>query len=216
MRPVPDAHWLSRDELVKLVQRVFLLPEQESPRLVMFVGAEAGTGCTSICAGTAEALVAQVGAPVCVVDANLRHPALHQTFSVDSHFGLSDAMLSSEPIRSFIRKVGGDNLWLLPCGSKATRMAGLLSASRLKARFDELRDQFAYVLVDSPAVNTHSDAIRLGQLADAVIMVLESNSTRREVARSARITLESAQIPVLGAILNKRTFPIPQFIYNWF
>ncbi len=215
MRRVSDARRLYREELVKLVQRVFLLPRQSSPKMVVFVGAEAGIGCTSICAGTGEALAAQLGAPVCLVDANLRHPTLHESFFVDTHFGLSDALLSSEPIRSFVTKIGGDNLWLLSSGSKAARVAGSLTTNRLGSRFEELRDQFAYILIDSPAINLHADAIPLGQLADGVILVLQSNSPRREAARSARITLQSAQIPVLGAISNKRTFPIPQFIYDW-
>lgn len=133
--------------------------------MVVFVGAEAGTGCSSSCAGTGEALAAQLGAPVCLVDANLRYPALHQSFSVDSHFGLSDALLSSEPIRPLVRKIDNDNLWLLSSGSKAARVAGSLTTNRLKSRFEELRDQFAYILIDSPAINLHADGHPLGPVS---------------------------------------------------
>ena len=76
MRPVPDAHVLSREELVKLVQTVFLLPGKESPKVVVFTGAESAAGCSSICAGAAEALAAHVEEPVCLVDSNLRYPSL--------------------------------------------------------------------------------------------------------------------------------------------
>ena len=89
-----------------------------------------------------------------------------------------------------------------------------MKAENLQARINELRNEFAYILVDSPPVSEHTDAILLGRLADGAVMVLESNATRREVARIAKEDLEAAQVRVLGAVLNKRTFPIPQFLYD--
>jgi Mrp family chromosome partitioning ATPase len=53
----------------------------------------------------------------------------------------------------------------------------------------------------------------LGQLSDGVILVLEADSTRREAASAIAANLRSAKIPILAAVLNKRTFPIPENIY---
>ncbi len=78
----------------------------------------------------------------------------------------------------------------------------------------ELRSEFDYVLIDAPPVNLYADAIILGGLADGAILVLESDVTRREAARKAKETLEGAEVRLLGAILNKRTFPIPESIYR--
>ena len=69
-----------RDEIFKLVQRVFLVPGGEKSRLVVVSGMEPGNGCSWICARMAEVLAAQVSASVCVVDANLRSPGLHREF----------------------------------------------------------------------------------------------------------------------------------------
>jgi Mrp family chromosome partitioning ATPase len=44
--------------------------------------------------------------------------------------------------------------------------------------------------------------------------VVDSHSTRREPARIAKEGFEAARIPVLGAVLNKRTFPIPEPLYR--
>lgn len=217
MRPVPDAHALSREELVKFVQRVFLLPRDKTLRVVVFVGTEGGSGCTSICAGAAEALAAQVDGAVCVLDGNLRYPALHLCFSAENQKGWSDALADGEPVRGFAKAAAGENLWLIPSGSprsRAAHLAGSVPFSRLSARIDELRKEFAYVLIDSPALNVYADAISLAQLADGVVLVLASNSTRRAVAHSLKAYLESAQVRVLGAVLNKRKLPLPQFIYD--
>jgi Mrp family chromosome partitioning ATPase len=84
----------------------------------------------------------------------------------------------------------------------------------MKVRVAELRKEFDYVLIDSPPLNTYSDGVAVGQLADGLVLVLEANSTRREAAVKIAENLRSAQIRILGAVLNKRTFPIPEFLYH--
>jgi capsular exopolysaccharide synthesis family protein len=211
--PLPDARTLSREELIKLVQRIFLL-DRNSRTAVVFTAVENGTGCTSICAGAAEAIAAQVEAPVCVVDANLRRPGLHLCFGRENLKGLTDSVFKPGSIRTFVQKLPGSNLWLLPCGSMASQLSAVMKTEHLEARISELRKEFAYILIDTPPVSEHTDAILLARLADGAVLVLESNATRREVARIAKEDLESARVRVLGAVLNKRTFPIPQFLYD--
>ena len=214
MRPVPDAHALSREELVKLIQTVFLMPGNKSPKVVIFSSAESGAGCSSICAGAAEALAAHVTEPVCLVDSNLRFPALHLCLGVENNRGLGEALTSPEPIREFMRKLPGERLWLLSSGLSSPSHLGAVNSSHLAARIEELRQEFPYVLMDSPPVNVYSDAISLGQAADGVILVISANSTRKEAALRAKQNFEGAGARLLGAVLNNRTYPIPQAIYD--
>jgi Mrp family chromosome partitioning ATPase len=118
------------------------------------------------------------------------------------------------PIRSFAKPVRGDNLWLLSSGALAADSANLLNSEKLKTRFAELRKEFDFVLIDAPPLTRYSDALALGQLTDGFVLVLEANSTRREAAVKVSENLRAAQIRVLGAVLNKRTFPIPESLYN--
>lgn len=214
MRPVPDAHALSREELVKLIQTVFLMPGNQSPKVVIFSGAESGAGCSSICAGAAEALAAHVTEPVCVVDSNLRYPALHLCLGVENNKGLGEALVSPEPIREFVTKLPGERLWLLPSGLSSASRSGTMNSTRLTGRIDELRQEFPFILMDSPPVNLYSDAISLGQSADGVVLVISANSTRKEAARRAKQSFENAGARLLGTVLNNRTYPIPQVIYD--
>lgn len=214
MRPVPDAHALSREELVKLIQTVFLAPGNQSPKVVIFSGAESGAGCSSICAGAAEALAAHVTEPVCLVDSNLRYPALHLCLGVENDKGLGEALASPQPVREFVRKLPGERLWLLSSGLNASSRLATMNSSQLMARVMELRQEFSYILMDSPPVNLYSDAISLGQSADGVVLVISANSTRKEAARRAKQSFENAGARLLGAVLNNRTYPIPQVIYD--
>ena len=214
MRPVPEAHVLSREELVKLVQLVFLLPREVSRNVVVFTAAASGNGCSSICVGAAEALAAQAEQPVCIVDSNLHSPSLHLCFDVENGRGLSEALWHGGPIREYVQELRSPNLSLLPSGAKSLPMAGTMSSSRLATRIAELRQEFRYILMDSPPLNIYSDAIALGQCADGVILIVSANSTRREAARNAKECLQNAGAQLLGAVLNNRTYPIPQAIYD--
>ena len=51
-------------------------------------------------------------------------------------------------------------------------------------------------------------------MADGIILVVGSNLTRRESARIAKESFEAAGIPIIGAVLNKRTYPIPEALYR--
>jgi capsular exopolysaccharide synthesis family protein len=198
------------------VQRVFLLQTQEPPHMVVFAAIDKGSGCSEICARVAETLVNNTGGSICLVEANFRSPTLPQMFGTTNHYGLTDALLGEGPIRSFAKPVSNKNLWLLSCGSLAVDSANLLNSERIKTRFQELRDEFDYVIIDAPPMSRYADAMALGKLADGFVLVLEANSTRREAAMRVTESLSQAQIRVLGAVLNKRTFPIPESLYRRF
>jgi capsular exopolysaccharide synthesis family protein len=201
------------EEEAKLVQRLFL-SGSGALRLVVFCGVEHGHGAGSVCARASEVLAAQVPGRVCVVDANFSLPQLDAHFGVPSCPGLTDAVSDHGPLQSFIHPTSIANLWLISCGSKASDPRTLLQADRLQARLDDLRAQFDYILVSAPPAHLSADTITLGQLSNGVVLVLEANSTRREVAQKSKLTLETANVKLLGAVLNNRTFPIPKAIYS--
>lgn len=205
---------VAREESFKLVQNIFLLRKEESPRVVAFAGIDSGNGCSHICVQVAETLASQEIGSVCLVDANLRSPSLPKLFNVSNHCGLTDALSKDGSIRDFTKVVRPDNLWLLSCGSLAAESPRLLNSEAMKLRVAELRNEFDFVLIDSPPLNSYSDSVAVGQLADGMLLVLEANSTRRETAVRVAENLRAAQIKILGAVLNKRTFPIPESLYN--
>jgi len=79
-----------------------------------------------------------------------------------------------------------------------------------------LRAEFDYVLLDVAAVTEANDATLLGCGADGIVLVLKANTSRRESARKVTQDLQAAKVRVLGAVLNQRTFPIPESIYKKF
>lgn len=208
-----EGQWAS-DEALRLVQQVFLLQAQEPPRVVVFAGIDHGNGCSQMAASVAETLARNSSKSVCLVEGNFRSPALPSMFRTTNHHGLTDSLLRPGPIQSFAKEIEPDKLWLLSSGTLAADSASLLASAHLGERFKELRAAFDFVIVDAPPLTKYSDAIVLGQQADGLIVVLEANATRREAASVAIANVRSANVPILAAVLNKRTFPIPQKLYN--
>lgn len=202
-------------ELIKLIQRVFILTSAvQAPSAVTFAGVDHAVGCSWVCAHAGEMLAEQVAGTVCLVDANLRSPSLRQHFRLINGPGFTESMKGTEPLHEFAHQVSGNQLWLITAGATGKEPNGLLNPPMLRTRFAELRDHFDYVLVDTPAIQMYGDAALLAQLTDGIILVVGSNTTRRERARMAKETMEAAQVPILGAVLNRRKFPMPEMIYR--
>jgi capsular exopolysaccharide synthesis family protein len=211
---VEGENW-ANNEALQLVQRIFLLQAQNPPRMVVFAGIDHGDGCSQISASVAKLLAQNAEGAVCLVEANFRSPALLRLFGTTNHHGLTDALLSEGSIRSFAKSVSTDDkLWLLSSGALAADSANLLTSDRVKARLAELRSDFAFVIIDAPPLTLYADAITIAQYANGLVLILEAGSTRRDAAQTVAANLRSSNIPILGAVLNKRTFPIPEKIYR--
>ena len=204
----------SYEQSLKLVQRVFITRTQVPSRVVVFSGINSGDGCSTICLAAAKALAANVDGSVCVIDANLRSPSMAASFGLPDHPGLTDALRGEGPIRMFAERSTPANLWLLSSGFPSEGAFSLVDPDRVKTRFAELRKEFDYLLIDTSPLTDCSDAITLGQLADGLVLILEANVTRREAALDVTKNLRAAQVRVLGAVFNKRTFPIPDSVYH--
>ena len=202
------------DETLRLVQQVFVLQSKEPPRVVVFAGIDHGNGCSQIATSVAEILSINARKPVCLVEANFRSPSLARLADKKVSVGLSDALVSDNPILSFTTPTTNHNLWLLPAGPVAVDSSNLLASERLKERIEHLRREFEFVIVDAPPLSHYSDAVALGKQADGIVLILEADQTRRESATAASVTLRMANVPIFAAVLNKRKFPIPDKVYK--
>lgn len=204
---------MAREEVAKLVQTVFR-PQDGPRRSVLFAGINSGSGCTWICSRIAAVLATSVSESVCIVDANFRTPSRQGLLGASGSHGLADALRTQRPVREFVKQLEPKNLWLLPCGCGPEASVSLLTSDKMSGLVEELRKEFGYVVMDLPPLSTYADGISLGHLADGLALVLEANVTRREVALQVADRLRSMKIKVLGAVLNKRTFPIPESVYH--
>ena len=91
----------------------------------------------------------------------------------------------------------------------------MLGSPHLESLFGKLRQQFDFILIDSPPVTHSAVGLALVHKVDGVLLVVEAEKTRWSVARHVKNRLIIAQGNLLGVILNKRRYYIPSFIYKW-
>jgi receptor protein-tyrosine kinase len=210
--PILSSHTsnVGGEEMLRLTQRIFLSANGCAPRQVVLCGVDEENGSSSVCARAGRTLAANSSRPVCLVDANMRSPRLSGLFGVD---GTAPFSGSSASLREQCVKIGG-NLWLAGPNILADDSRVLLPPDQLKERLAQLREMFEYMLIDAPGTSVCGDAQLLGLVADAAILVIEANSTRRLTALRAKESLDATGVRLLGTVLHNRSFPIPEGLYK--
>jgi uncharacterized protein involved in exopolysaccharide biosynthesis/Mrp family chromosome partitioning ATPase len=88
-----------------------------------------------------------------------------------------------------------------------------------RPRYDTLlpmirKRSYQFVIFDLPPVKEGSSTARLASLTDGVVLVVEAERVRWEVALRTRNSLMAAHANVIGAVLNKRKFYVPTWLYR--
>jgi Mrp family chromosome partitioning ATPase len=113
-----------------------------------------------------------------------------------------------EPVEA--NRLQVDNLWHVDVLDSATNWRGLPES--LAGAIEKFRSKYRYILIDCPSLRETQDAVRLAPLADGIILVVEANRTQKDQLLYAERTIESAKGKILGHVLNKRTYVIPDWL----
>jgi len=197
------------DEISRLVQTVFLSGSSRTPRRLVFCGVDDADGSAVVCASVGRALATR-DESVCVIDARWRGARLSRLLGVED-----DDLLLRDALPRYDRCIRVVNqLWMAGPNITRDESGSLLPVSDLKLLLSRLQGTYGTVLIDAPGTNSSRDAAVLGQLADAAVLVVEANTTRKLAARKAKEFLDHAGVQLMGTILNNRTFPIPEALYR--
>lgn len=172
------------------------------PKVTLVTSALAGEGKTVTAVNTA-AMLAQLGARVLLIDADLRRPRCHRVLAVENHLGLTEVLTGVRDLHDLIRPSGIENLFLLSSGSVPPNATELLGSSKMHQVLTELQQIYDYIVVDSPPVMPVSDALLLSTLADGVLLVTNASRTPKHQVRAARARLEYARAKIFGTVLNR-------------
>jgi succinoglycan biosynthesis transport protein ExoP len=175
----------------------------QPPQTMLVTSAQPNEGKTSTSLNVA-AVLAQNGARVLIIDADLRNPGVARALGVTNRRGLSGVLTGAYGVDEAIEKVtSAINMWVLTAGPHPPNPAELLSSSKMETLMVELRQRFDHVVVDSPPVLLVTDATILSTLVDGVLLVAESGVTPPGALVRAHRTLGIAGGRVLGVVVNK-------------
>lgn len=184
------------------------------PRLLALAASHRGEGVSAVAANLAVALSHETPGRVLLVDANLANPSLHRMFDIEPFGGLVNILSNGdgcvEPVVSF----AAGNLSLLPAGCRNGQAEGAFKSAEWASLLKRLKKEYRYVIVDLPALNEVTWAVRAASLCDGVGLVVEAERSRWEAIVEAKQQLLMSRAKILGVILNKRRFPVPRWLYD--
>jgi protein-tyrosine kinase len=180
-------------------------------KVVLFSASRGGEGTTTIVREFAMALSLVFKVSVLVVDANPNHGAA-QACGVAEAPALSDLLRGLQASDAERTKQPGVTVAIFE-PEMANSPAGQGNAGT--SLCDALRKYFDYVLFDAPALSSSATAVSLARHVDGIVIIIDSERTRWPVVENTKKAYESAGAKVLGVVLNRRTFYIPNWIYKW-
>ena len=169
---------------------------------IAFTSAMKGEGKSVVALNVAVALAGDHQGPVCIVDADLRNPSLHNLLGTANSAGFSSALadVASSPA-SLVVPTPVERLALLPAGDKPDNPSELLNSERTAQVVRELHRVYDYVIFDCPPVLPVTDTIHLASCVDGVVLVIEAGKTnKRQVEEAVKLL---GDVEMLGFILNK-------------
>ena len=147
--------------------------------------------------------MAQAGARVLLLDADLRKPRIHKSFGLPADKGVSTAIMGEAAVKDLIVHTAIPRLDVLPCGPIPPNPAELLHADRFREILAQCRQDYDKVILDAPPIGPVTDPAILGSITDGVIMVLRAGHTTRDSATYARRHLTDAGARILGLVVNQ-------------
>lgn len=193
---------------------LLLSSAEHAPRTMLITSSHPAEGKTTIVANTAISL-AQTGARVLVLDADMRRPRCHKILSVSNEVGLSTFLSRDIKLESVIQQHEIANLYVLPAGPVPPNPSELLSSIKLRILISELQGQFDHIVIDSPPVIHVTDALIISPHVDGVVLVVKSGQTAREAVLRAKQALIDVNAKLFGIVLNSIDLNTESYYYNY-
>ena len=183
--------------------RTSLLLSFDSParKALIFSSPLSKDGKSAVISNLGLAL-AQAHKRVVIVDSDLRKPRQQEIFNVDYTWGLTHFLSTIVDASEIIRPTAYTNLFVVPSGITPSDPLEIMFSEKMKAFINFLKQQFDFVLFDSPPVLAVSDALVLGKQVDGLILVVRAGQTPLNALKQARNKIEDHKINCLGVIIN--------------
>ena len=187
------------------------------PRTLLITSSVPSEGKTTTAVNSAISL-AQTGARVLIVDADMRRPRLHSIFNLDNNNGLSSLLsrevLDSE-ISAAIQHEKESGLFVLTAGPLPPNPAELIGSDQMSKLVSALTPNFTHVIFDSPPVAAFTDGVLIASMVEGVLLVVHSGRSSRKVVNRARRLLQDVGARIIGVVLNRAdTGSHSEYYYN--
>lgn len=166
------------------------------------------TSCTpnegkSMTIANLAVVLTQAGKSVLLLDCDMRNPTVHKNFNLSNKVGLSSCISMGTALSDAVQKTSIEGLYALTGGVIPPNPSELLGSEQMKNVLQRAKEQYDYVLIDTPPVMPVTDALIVSRFVDGMILVIASAEVKVEMARDVKKQLQHAGANILGVVLNK-------------
>ena len=192
----------SFEESIRTIRTSICLEEIEDPnQIIMVTSALPGEGKSTLASHLAHSL-SQVER-VLLIECDLRRPSLHKAFDFEDSTGLAQLLTGESKFVDSIKLQAIDNLDVIPAGRIPRNPLELLGSNRFSHLIEQMKKRYDRIVIDSAPVQAVSDALILGQFADAVLYAVKANSTPMNISARGVKRLNEAGINMAGAVVTQ-------------
>lgn len=171
-----------------------------------------GAGTSSLAWHLARTLAASGRQSVCLVEANLRTPVLAGALGLRTAPGLRELLAGEADLEATVQRPSNAALSVITAGTAGATDVSLFTRQAIVGVVERIRARFRAVVFDAAPVLRYPDTVALAPHLDGVVLVLQAQRDKWEVAqRSARL-LEGAGSRIVGAVLNRKPLYIPEWV----
>ncbi|HZN45961.1 MAG TPA: GNVR domain-containing protein [Nitrospiraceae bacterium] len=193
--------------------RLALLQQDTQSTVAAVTSAVKGEGKTTTVVNLGYTLARDLGKRTLLLECDFGRPILHQYIDAPPKWGLADALLSDVPFEECHYGFGDVPCWIMPVGTCRTSVSELLKSERFGHILARCREEFEYILINTPPILPLATMNMLEQYADLLLLVVRASSTTHHVVRRALGSLR-ANRPlhvILNAVENQS---LPNYMYD--
>ena len=166
------------------------------------------TSCTpnegkSMTVANLAVVLTQAGKSVLLMDCDMRNPTVHKNFNLSNKVGLSSCISMGTAVDDAVQATAIEGLDALTAGVIPPNPSELLGSERMQSILQRAKEEYDYVLIDTPPVLPVTDSLVLGRMVDGLILVIDSGEVKVEMAREVKNQLVHSGANILGVVLNK-------------
>jgi len=219
--PIPVSMALKEDELVlreemlglyKMIEA--LLPDMKS-RVIQFISTREGEGTSTIVREFSKLAADHIGHNVLLLEADRCRPGQKDHFKIPSQYSWIDALKRGEDIGGAVHHVPESNLHVSFACNDAGSTPEFFNSPVFDTFCNVLRSEFDLVLIDSAPFSVSPDGLAIASKVDGIVLVIEAERTKWQAVKLVKDSFNRVGGNILGSVLNKRRYYIPEYIYKF-
>ncbi len=182
----------------------FLFKNNKQSKTIIVTSSVSGEGKT-LCAENMATVFAMSGKKTILIGLDLRKPKMHTDFNTDNKIGIVNYLIGEKKLNEVIKQTKIDNLNIITSGPVPPNPSELLISELTEELFDKLREDYEYIIVDTPPVGLVADALELFKYSDAILYMIRQNYTQRGMPKMIDDKYANGEVKNITYVLNDFT-----------